>query len=257
MTPGQLVKAVSIALDVPEETVVQHDRNLVMAGLRTTGARGRNAPDVTTRDAARLFVATLASVRTKDSVDMVQAYEETKFRSPKSQAAALEALAQKVGRTDLLGGPGSTYLDPAIMSLPENHNLVDAIAALITDATLPLTSLEQHLERFAPLMIMCTSSGARASISHMAQPGGSATYDAYDAPPDPSRQPDPKFEALPKHERYAQYYGIRQDRKITGTAIMLLGKAFRDNGLPFKTTRDALDALLGIEKAPTKARKRA
>ena len=66
MTPGQLVKAVSIALDVPEETVVQHDRNLVVAGLRTTGARGINAPPVTYQDAARLFVATLASIRTKD-----------------------------------------------------------------------------------------------------------------------------------------------------------------------------------------------
>ena len=59
MTPGELVKAISIALDVPEETVVQHDRNLAVAGLRTTGARGRNAPHVTYLDAARVIVAML------------------------------------------------------------------------------------------------------------------------------------------------------------------------------------------------------
>ena len=67
MTPGQLVKAVAIALDIPEETVTQHDRNLVVAGLRTTGARGRNAPDVTSLDAARLMVASLAAIRVEDS----------------------------------------------------------------------------------------------------------------------------------------------------------------------------------------------
>ena len=36
MTPGQLVKAVALALDVPEETVTQHGpENLVVTGLRT------------------------------------------------------------------------------------------------------------------------------------------------------------------------------------------------------------------------------
>ena len=75
MTPGQLVKAMSIALNTPLETVTQHDRNLAIAGLRTTGARGRNAPHVTTLDAARLLAAILGSIRTMDSVVTVEGLE--------------------------------------------------------------------------------------------------------------------------------------------------------------------------------------
>jgi hypothetical protein len=86
MTPGQLVKAVAIALDVPEETVTQHDRNLVVAGLRTKGGRGRSAPAVTPMDAARLFVATLASIRIRDSAEVVRSFENTEFSPPMSDA---------------------------------------------------------------------------------------------------------------------------------------------------------------------------
>jgi hypothetical protein len=86
MTPGQLVHAVSIALDIPEETVVQHDRNLVVAGLRTKGGRGRSAPDVTPLDAARLLIAALASIRIKDSVEAVLAFERAIFEPGKSLA---------------------------------------------------------------------------------------------------------------------------------------------------------------------------
>ena len=75
MTPGQLVQAMSIALNTPLETVTQHDRNLAVAGLRTTGARGRNAPHVTTLDAARLLAAILGSIRTMDSVVTVEGLE--------------------------------------------------------------------------------------------------------------------------------------------------------------------------------------
>src|SRR5215510_6378080 len=79
MTAGQCVKAISIALEVPEETVVQHDRNLVVAGLRTKGGRGRSAPEVTPLDAARLLAATLGSIRAKDSVETVEAFERAQF----------------------------------------------------------------------------------------------------------------------------------------------------------------------------------
>jgi hypothetical protein len=38
---------------------------------------------------------------------------------------------------------------------------------------------------------------------------------------------------------------------------MLLGRAFRDDGLPFETIREALAALLlGLKKAPAKSKKK-
>src|ERR1035437_2530914 len=77
LTPGQLVNAVAIALNVPVETIVQHDRNLVVAGLRTKGGRGHSAPKVTPLDAARLVTAVLGSVRIVDSVATVRLFEQT------------------------------------------------------------------------------------------------------------------------------------------------------------------------------------
>jgi len=41
-TPGELVRTVAEALGIAEATVVQYDRNLVAAGLRTKGGRGRS-----------------------------------------------------------------------------------------------------------------------------------------------------------------------------------------------------------------------
>ena len=57
--PGSIGEGGSVAMGVSEETVAVHDRNLVVAGLRTKGGRGTSAAKVTPRDAARLFVAVL------------------------------------------------------------------------------------------------------------------------------------------------------------------------------------------------------
>jgi hypothetical protein len=46
-TPGKLVRAVADMLGAPEATVIQHDRNLVAAGLRSKGGRGlRQRPEI-------------------------------------------------------------------------------------------------------------------------------------------------------------------------------------------------------------------
>ena len=49
---------------------------------------------------------------------------------------------------------------------------------------------------------------------------------------------------------------VKAWRTAYGTAIMLLGKAFRDGSLPFDGTKDALNALLGSEKASAKGNKK-
>ena len=52
VTPPRLVKTISAATGLPLATVVDLDRRLLAAGLRTKGGRGRNAPCVTALDAA-------------------------------------------------------------------------------------------------------------------------------------------------------------------------------------------------------------
>src|SRR5262245_51999266 len=77
-TPGELVAAVSKLLGVPQPTVAQHDRNLVVAGLRSKSGRGRSAPKVTPRDAAHLLAAVMGSVMVKDSAEVVERFRITK-----------------------------------------------------------------------------------------------------------------------------------------------------------------------------------
>jgi hypothetical protein len=253
MTPGQLVKAVSIALDVPEETVVQHDRNLVVAGLRTTGARGINAPPVTFRDAARLFVATLASIRTKDSVAAVRGFEKTKFSAPMSQADMLARFKERQGFVpkDLEYGVHNTetFSDPAVMGLSPGHNFVDAIASLIRDASDPLGDLQNYLQRFAPMHFGCELPWVRAQIGHYANPGSSADY-VLEILSNKSKENE-----LPLHLRYSTLYGITQQRQAKGTSLILLGVAFREDGLNFAGTREALSDFYG--RATARPRKQA
>ena len=51
-SPGELVRTLAEVLGVPEPTVTVHDRNLVTAGLRTKGGRGRRAASFTVTLAA-------------------------------------------------------------------------------------------------------------------------------------------------------------------------------------------------------------
>src|SRR4051812_5015787 len=55
-SPGELVRCVARVLKVSEATVVQYDRNLAEAGLRTKGGRGRSAARITSQDAANLLI---------------------------------------------------------------------------------------------------------------------------------------------------------------------------------------------------------
>jgi hypothetical protein len=268
MTPGQLVKAVALALDVPEETVVQHDRNLVVAGLRTKGGRGRSAAKVTPLDAARLIVAVLGSLRTKDTVATVRAFEKTEFDPPKSQVEIV-AILKKAG----IAPPGdentvwddSKFADPAIEALPKDHNFVQAMASIISDASQQINDMERYLERFVPFMIYCDSkSGGNISKMGNNRPilrsetvGGAYRIDGVKREWSP-RPPKTELEKTePVHKKYSRHVGIHQTRVITGATIMLVGKAFRDDGLQYRTADDALNALYGQKKASAKSKKKA
>jgi hypothetical protein len=211
MTPGQLVRAVSIALDVPEETVVQHDRNLLVAGLRTKGGRGRSAPDVTPKDAARLIIAILGAVRVKDSVSVVQFFESEKVFPARADYPPLPF--------------------PKYAALPRNHSFVDGLAAIIEEAnTLQMIeNFQEFANRFAGFWIGVW--GNTATIMYMPHGGGvgNKTEILYRSRPTKTQTND----ARSFQEQWAQdFRGVEQERKIRGNCIMLLARAFREGSLP-------------------------
>lgn len=114
-SPGQLVRKVSELLGISEATIVQHDRNLVVAGLRSKSGRGSSAARMTARDAAHLLVAVLGSHHVKDSVQSVRGYCETRLSGYMSAGYRDSSIA-------------------ALTSLPPDHSFVDAVEALVAAA---------------------------------------------------------------------------------------------------------------------------
>jgi hypothetical protein len=262
MTPGQLVDAITIAMDVPRKNVVAHDRNLVLAGLRTVGGRGRSAPAVTPLDAARLLVANLAALRTMDSVSTVRDFESAKFVPPHTYPSLAEERRAdgEFEHEDLKLFDAEDFLDTAIFRLPTSHNFVEAVAELIVDASAPIQGdqLDQHLQRFAGLNIICVAPEIYGRIGRLEPESDSAIV--YE-PAARSRSAALRNENRPwpaiddRYKRYLLLQGVHQTRSVCGNTILLLGRAFREGGLPFRTTKEALFNLAQAGAAETKAKK--
>lgn len=117
-SPGELIDEVAAALNKARATIVTYDRFLTIAGLRTKYGRGRGAAKVTPRDAARLLIAVLGSSEAQDSAATIRRYERTrKIRTHKSGHQGSNAW--------------TVPCPPEIERLPEDHNFIDAIEALI------------------------------------------------------------------------------------------------------------------------------
>lgn len=71
MKPGPFLSAVAAGLCLEEKTVRVFAREMRLAGLLSTGARGVNAPDMTIEDLAKLMVAFLATDRPSKAVEML------------------------------------------------------------------------------------------------------------------------------------------------------------------------------------------
>lgn len=93
MTPGQLVRAVAAALDLPEPVVAQYDRRLSEEGFRTKGGRGSSAPQVEPEDVAKLVIAALSGER----------YANTFATVRDLWNATLDSAPQASGRDGFLG----------------------------------------------------------------------------------------------------------------------------------------------------------
>ena len=125
-SPRELVRTVAEVLGVPEATVVVHDRNLAVAGLRTKGGRGPSAAKMTPLDAANLLIAVAASSAVKDSVETVKAYAD---------------LISKIGYIDDRDGNRKAIPDgcwavdnihaPLLTDLRNKHTFREALSATI------------------------------------------------------------------------------------------------------------------------------
>jgi hypothetical protein len=253
MTPGQLVQAMTIALDVPRKNVVAHDRNLALAGLRSVGGRGLSAPAVTPLDAARLLVANLAALRTMDSVATVRNFESAMFVPPSTHASVAAALREDgdFEHPDLKLYDAEDVLDLPIFDLPKRHNFVEAVAKLIaeTSAPVPQDQSDQYLKQFADLEIVCVAPEIYGRIARLRPESDSAlVYQPAVRSASAALRNEDESRSRKIDDRYKRYLmlqGIRQTRSVCGNAILLLGRAFREDGLPYKTTKEAL---LGLSR---------
>jgi hypothetical protein len=116
--PAELVQTLSAVTGLPLSTVVDIDRRLVQAGLRTKHGRGVNAARMTPLDAARLLAAVLASPQGNAAADAVHRYTNTRVDKARSS-------------DDLYG---TAKLDD-LAKLPARHSFIDALAALITSVS--------------------------------------------------------------------------------------------------------------------------
>jgi hypothetical protein len=71
MRAGPFLSAVAAGLCVEEKTVRVFAREMRLAGMLSTGARGVNAPDMTIEDLAKLIVAFLATDRPSKALELL------------------------------------------------------------------------------------------------------------------------------------------------------------------------------------------
>jgi hypothetical protein len=218
-SPGELVRKFSELLGIAERTIVLHDRNLVVAGLRSKSGRGNSAARMTARDAAHLLVAVLGSSHVKDSAQTVRRYKETRFHKRASG-----------------GYDGSTIA--ALRNLPPDHSFVDAVEALI--ATAAEGSLETAMGVYgseiegekigyeATMEITVQTPGQLGDISLR---GGDASGHGRYGLPNPYDQHQslhPPSEEVDAWKRKANDYHVQSDliqyRRVTEKTILELGR---------------------------------
>jgi len=116
MTPAALVRAVAKAIDVPESVMIQHDRRLAEAGLRTTGGRGASTRPMTMGDAGKLILAGMSLDRgdygkTVAIVDgLWNATLQSDSTMPRTLRASFPALSQVIDNPKAIFGDALTKL---------------------------------------------------------------------------------------------------------------------------------------------------
>jgi hypothetical protein len=114
-SPSQLVRTLSETTGVSLPTVIDIDRRLLKAGLRTKGGRGLYAARVTALDVARLLTVVLASAQANLAAGAVDRYTQTQV----DRARSSEKLFAASGLADLA-------------ALPIRHSFIEGLANLIS-----------------------------------------------------------------------------------------------------------------------------
>jgi hypothetical protein len=214
--PAELVEALSKATGVAKATVVDIDRRLVTAGLRTKGGRGLSAARMTALDAARLLTAIIGSPQANASAEAVNRYSEThvdRWRSSDGLFGAIEV-------NDLA-------------ALPVRHSFVDGLAALIASASngalAAMTAASRkvwlpHIEVYAftratygRIRFSGMPNGKAASVEYILArtPSGSAERNA------PSRKKDTAADTAQGD--------LEQSRRVTERTILAVAELLRED----------------------------
>ncbi len=192
-SPGEFVDAMADVLSLPRSTVVNIDRNLVIAGLRSKHGRGHAAAQVTFRDAAHLLTAVLASAQVKDAVASVRRYRDTQpvphlsseggfGPAPIAELAGLSAGHSVMeGIEALFAAAASGSLEAAAVPVASTPSLTPVIdISALTPGTLGeiriagLASGRVFTLRYAPVALQGDAAKARPSLE---------TVDAMELPP--------------------------------------------------------------------------
>jgi hypothetical protein len=220
-TPGQLVKWVATALNIPEPTVVQYDRLLAESGLRSKGGRGTSAAKVTAVDAANLLIAILGSpvagASIKPAIEVCKTYGRLR--------------AKLGGDTENMQTFRRLGLS-TVSKLPTSHSLRDGIAAVIEGAKVGDTLIIPDEEEgpFVP------QSDSYVSITL----NGPAPWAEILA--------DASFgEATPSKTGRLVYHNNKRDRDGRW-ARADSGDLHQSRSITFKTIRQIGDLLAGISK---------
>ena len=209
-TPGELVEVMADVLGVPMPTVVVHDRNLVVDGLRSKGGRGRSAAQVTERDAAHLLTALLASAQVRDSVHSVERYRQSRCLPRKSSSDGFKACQIK-----------------GLAQLPKSHSFLDALEALITAAA------RGHLPKSAVIEVAALTPGTIGDIRISGLASKATVHMRYaepspwDGKPNPSEREVAAWEIKLRKEQNKT--DLEQYRRVSARTIFKLGEALALN----------------------------
>jgi len=126
-TPGQLIATLSESLGLPERSVAWTYRLLREAGQVSKNGRGKAAAQVTAADAAMLLIACPGHLPMLGRVEAARVFAMLKPKAGFSMDGPV-----------LGGGPGAwrtmSKVFPVLGALPDDHNVKDAVSALVTEA---------------------------------------------------------------------------------------------------------------------------
>jgi hypothetical protein len=214
-SPAQLVETLSLVTGVSLPTIVDIDRKLVKANLRTKGGRGRHAAQMTSLDAARLLTAVLASPQASASAEAVARYGRTQIDRGRS--------------SDKLYG-GAKLDDLSV--LPPGHSYVEGLASLIASVAggaLARLIAKAEGEWLPTIEVFAFTRATRGRIRVSGLPTGLTASVEYALSP-PGGLRSGKAAARRSESAADEPIGdLEQSRRVTETTVLAIAKLLAEN----------------------------